>query len=65
LSEVQAAYGPNINLEQKLQEGHLYVADYTSLSFIQGGTYLKGKNIFRLRSPFLLGEVQVMVIAVS
>jgi arachidonate 15-lipoxygenase len=46
LSEVQAAYGPNINLEQKLQEGHLYVADYTSLSFIQGGTYLKGKKYF-------------------
>ena len=47
LQEVQTAYSPQIPVEQglgkELAAGNLYVADYQSLSFIQGGTYLTGK----------------------
>ncbi|MGL5032835.1 MAG: lipoxygenase family protein [Microcystaceae cyanobacterium] len=50
LQEVQEAYSPQIPVEQglgkELAAGNLYVADYQSLSFIQGGTYLKGKKYF-------------------
>ncbi len=44
LKALQTAYGPSLNLEKKLKDGHLYVADYTRLSFVQGGTYLAVKK---------------------
>ncbi|MBJ7901028.1 MAG: lipoxygenase [Cyanobacteria bacterium RI_101] len=44
LAEVQSAYGPALDLEQKFKDGHLYAADYSALSFVKGGTYLKGKK---------------------
>ncbi|MBR8826571.1 MAG: lipoxygenase [Gomphosphaeria aponina SAG 52.96 = DSM 107014] len=44
LTDLQAAYGSALNLEKELKEGNLYVADYTQLAFVQGGTYLKGKK---------------------
>ncbi|MGQ4647875.1 lipoxygenase family protein [Lyngbya aestuarii] len=42
--DLQNKFGPSLNLEKELQEGNLYLADYTSLSFVQGGTYQRGKK---------------------
>ena len=44
LDELQSQFGPSLNLQQQLQSGNLYVADYTSLAFIRGGTYQRGKK---------------------
>lgn len=44
LEELQSQFGPSLNLQQQLQSGNLYVADYNSLAFIRGGTYQKGKK---------------------
>ncbi len=44
LQDLQTAFGSSINLKQTLEEGHLYVADYRNLSYVKGGTYLKGKK---------------------
>lgn len=32
----------DLSLEKEILEGHIFIADYTSLSFVQGGTYEKG-----------------------
>jgi arachidonate 15-lipoxygenase len=32
----------DLSLEQEISEGHILITDYTSLSFVQGGTYEKG-----------------------
>lgn len=42
--EVQAKFGQSLNLEEELKNGNLYLADYTNLSFVQGGSYERGKN---------------------
>jgi arachidonate 15-lipoxygenase len=44
LKTLQTACEPSLNLEKKLKDGHLYVADYTGVSFVQGGTYLTVKK---------------------
>lgn len=44
LKTLQTACGPSLNLEKKLKDGHLYIADYTGLSFVQGGTYQTAKK---------------------
>lgn len=44
MQDLQSAFGPGLNLEQQLQSGNLYVADYSSLAFVQGGTYQRGQK---------------------
>lgn len=44
LRTLQSVCGPSLNLEKKLNDGHLYIADYTGLSFVQGGTYQTAKK---------------------
>jgi arachidonate 15-lipoxygenase len=44
LQDVQVKFGKSLELEKLLKEGNLYLADYTSLSFIKGGTYQRGRN---------------------
>jgi arachidonate 15-lipoxygenase len=76
LQEVQTAYSPNIPVEQdlgkELAAGNLYVADYQSLSFIQGGTYLKGKKylpapvaLFVWRKSGYRDQGQLMPVAIQ
>lgn len=42
--DVQVKFGKSVELEKILKEGNLYLADYTSLSFVKGGTYQRGRN---------------------
>ena len=76
LQEVQTAYSPHIPVEQglgkELAAGNLYVADYQSLSFIQGGTYLKGKKylpapvaLFVWRKSGYRDQGQLMPVAIQ
>ena len=76
LQEVQTAYSPQIPVEQglgkELAAGNLYVADYQSLSFIQGGTYLKGKKylpapvaLFVWRKSGYRDQGQLMPVAIQ
>ena len=76
LQEVQTAYSPQISVEQglgkELAAGNLYVADYQSLSFIQGGTYLKGKKylpapvaLFVWRKSGYRDQGQLMPVAIQ
>lgn len=44
IGELQDKFGPSVNLEQELANGNLYLADYTGLSFVQGGTFERGKK---------------------
>jgi arachidonate 15-lipoxygenase len=44
IEELQDKFGNSINLIERLATGNLYVADYRSLAFVQGGTYAKGKK---------------------
>ncbi|XWK89585.1 MAG: lipoxygenase family protein [Phormidium sp.] len=44
LESLQTKFGSSLNLRQELDNGNLYVADYTNLSFVQGGTYERGKS---------------------
>lgn len=44
IQELRDQFGDSINLEEKLANGNLYVADYTSLAFVKGGTYERGKK---------------------
>jgi arachidonate 15-lipoxygenase len=76
LQEVQTAYSPHIPVEQglgkELAAGNLYLADYQSLSFIQGGTYLKGKKylpapvaLFVWRKSGYRDQGQLMPVAIQ
>ncbi|HEY9711140.1 MAG TPA: hypothetical protein V6D48_23230, partial [Oculatellaceae cyanobacterium] len=44
IQELQDKFGPSLNLQEKLANGNLYIADYSELSFVQGGTYARGKK---------------------
>ena len=44
IEQLQSQFGHSINLEEKLQEGKMFVADYTSLAFVEGGTYQRGRK---------------------
>ena len=44
IQDLQNEFGPSLNLEQELKDGNLYIADYTSLSFVRGGSYLRGRK---------------------
>jgi len=44
LEKLQPKFGPSLNLQRELDNGNLYVADYSKLSFVQGGTYERGKS---------------------
>ncbi|WP_373528916.1 lipoxygenase family protein [Nostoc sp.] len=44
IQELGDKFGDSINLEEKLANGNLYVADYTPLAFVKGGTYERGKK---------------------
>ena len=37
LQEIQAKYGQSLNLEQELNDGNLYITDYSNFSFVKGG----------------------------
>lgn len=52
IQDIQNKFGLSLNLEERLANGHMYVADYTHLSFIQGGAYERGKTY--LPSPIAL-----------
>lgn len=44
IQELHDKFGDSIKLEEKLANGNIYVADYTSLAFVKGGTYERGKK---------------------
>lgn len=44
LAYLQTKFGSSLNLEEALANGNLYLADYSNLSFVRGGTYERGKN---------------------
>ncbi|MDJ0697923.1 lipoxygenase family protein [Mastigocoleus sp. MO_188.B34] len=44
IQDLQAEFGTSLNLGRELSNGNLYIADYTSLSFVRGGSYLRGRK---------------------
>ncbi len=44
IQQLQDKFGASVNLQDKLAKGNLYLADYSKLSFVQGGTYERGKK---------------------
>lgn len=44
INDLQTKFGPSLNLQQEFNNGNLYLVDYTKLSFVQGGTYDRGKK---------------------
>ena len=44
IEDLQKKFGPSLKLQQEFDNGNLYLADYTKLSFVQGGTYERGKK---------------------
>lgn len=44
IEDLQNKFGSSVNLQQELDNGNLYLADYTKLSFVQGGTYERGRK---------------------
>lgn len=44
VEKLQTKFGSSLNLQQELNNGNLYIADYSRLSFVQGGTYERGKS---------------------
>jgi arachidonate 15-lipoxygenase len=44
IQQLQDKFGASLNLQSKLAKGNLYLADYSKLSFVQGGNYERGKK---------------------
>jgi arachidonate 15-lipoxygenase len=44
IQDLQNKFGTSLDLHQELANGNLYLADYSQLSFVQGGDYEKGKK---------------------